>query len=179
MRRPEREVRDGERIDRFILSCDTVRLGFPDPSGAYIVPMSFGYESGAEGRTFYFHCAREGRKMDCLRAGDPVGFELDRTYGIEGGAAACSWTARYMSVTGTGEARLLAAPEDKARALDLIMLHYAGRGGWKYPAGQLEGTAVFVVKVLTLSCKSNLPEGGPEEPRESKNSDTGGAHAHL
>lgn len=151
---------DDGRIDSVILACDTIRLGFSDPEGAYLVPMNFGFAREGGERVFYLHCARTGRKMEYLLRGGPVGFELDKTHGIRGGADASEWTALYESVIGTGEVRLLEEPSEKMKALDLIMLHYAGRGGWDYPEAQLKRTAVFKLRALTLSCKSNLPKGG-------------------
>ena len=58
-----------------ILACSCCRLGFCDEGGAYIVPLNFGYEERGGKRTFYFHGAREGRKMELIKAGGPVGFE--------------------------------------------------------------------------------------------------------
>lgn len=149
-------MKDNERIDRFILSCDTIRLGFLDPEGAYIVPLNFGFTHEGGQRRFYFHSAKEGRKMDCLLRGGPVGFELDRTHEITGGADASCWTALYESVIGTGTVQLIEEPGEKIRALDLIMLHYAGKGGWDYKEATLSRTALFRLDVAALSCKSNL-----------------------
>lgn len=157
MRRQEREVLDSGRIDRVILACDTIRLGFSDPEGAYVVPMNFGFAREGGERVFYLHCAGAGRKMDYLLRGGPVGFEMDKTHEIRGGADASEWTALYESVIGTGEARLIEDPLEKAKALDLIMAHYSGRGGWDYTDAQLKRTAVIKLKATTLSCKSNLP----------------------
>lgn len=158
MRRHEREISDGERMDAFILSCDTVRLAFSDEKGAYVVPLSFGYRNRDGVRAFYFHGAKAGRKMDFLKAGGPIGFELDKVHRFQGGEDACSWTVLYESVIGTGTAEILEAAEEKAEALTLIMRHYTAREDWDFPESQLKRTTVFKLIVRDLSFKSNLPK---------------------
>lgn len=66
MRRKDREVTDPERIDAIIRACHCCRLGFYDNGEVYIVPLDFGYDEKEGKRTFYFHGAKEGRKMDCI-----------------------------------------------------------------------------------------------------------------
>ena len=67
MRRTDREITDPEKIREIIDDCTCCRLGLCDEGKAYIVPLSFGYTE-REGRyVFYFHSAREGRKLDLIR----------------------------------------------------------------------------------------------------------------
>lgn len=66
MRRKDREVTDPERIDAIIRACHCCRLGFYDNGEVYIVPLDFGYDEKEGKRTFYFHGAKEGRRMDCI-----------------------------------------------------------------------------------------------------------------
>lgn len=158
MRREDRANRDAEAMDRFILSCDTCRLGFQSPEGVYIVPMSFGYRREGDRRAFFFHGAIKGRKMQLLKTGQPVGFELDRNLGLIEGPEACAFSTRYQSVIGTGEARVLESPEDKAEALNHLMLHLTGRGDWDFPTAVLARTAVFRLDVKSISFKANTGE---------------------
>ena len=64
MRRKNREVTDRARIEEIIRSCHVCRLGFVDDGRAYIVPMNFGYVEEDGKYVFYFHSAKEGRKID-------------------------------------------------------------------------------------------------------------------
>ena len=83
MRRKDREVTDPQRIEEIISACHCCRLGFCDGGKPYIVPLNFGFfrrEDG--GYTFYFHSAREGRKLDLIRQTGWAGFELDTGYQI-------------------------------------------------------------------------------------------------
>ena len=102
MRRQDREVTDPGKIDRVIAACHCCRLGFCDQGKAYIVPLNFGYAVEDGKYVFYFHGAKEGRKIDLIRAGGTVGFELDTHYKLNEGDSACAYSARFQSVIGTG-----------------------------------------------------------------------------
>ena len=105
MRRNEHELTDQERIDTLIGSCQVCRLGFVDGDRPYIVPLNFGYAREGGRRIFYFHGAREGRKMDLARRNGTAGFELDTAHELHEGDAACSYSFRYQSVIGSGTVR--------------------------------------------------------------------------
>ena len=66
MRRQDREIKDPEKILSIIAACPYCHLGFSDQGKPYVVPVNFGY-TVEDGRTvFYFHGAREGRKIDLI-----------------------------------------------------------------------------------------------------------------
>lgn len=160
MRRKERQVTDDGIINSIIMECDCCRLGFIDEEGVYIVPMSFGFETKEKsGRIFYFHGASEGRKASCLKhcidACIPISFELDCGHGIKRAETACGHSAYYKSVMGRGNAAYINDNSEKARALNLIMEHEAGKGGWDFPAAMLSHTAVFSLAVTQICCKAN------------------------
>ena len=64
MRRQDREVTDPEKINSIISSCHCCRLGFCDQGKAYLVPLNFGHAVENGTRVFYFHGAKEGRKIE-------------------------------------------------------------------------------------------------------------------
>ena len=67
MRRKDREVTDNYEINKIINSCQIIRLAFADGVAPYIVPLNFGFEEKDVKRTFYFHGAKEGRKLDLIK----------------------------------------------------------------------------------------------------------------
>lgn len=67
MRRKDREVTDNCEINKIINSCQIIRLAFADGVAPYIVPLNFGFEEKDGKRTFYFHGAKEGRKLDLIK----------------------------------------------------------------------------------------------------------------
>ena len=57
---------------------------------SYIVTMNFGYEWEGRLPAFYFHCAREGRKLEMMRSNPRVCFELDCGHALRTGPAPCT-----------------------------------------------------------------------------------------
>ena len=155
MRRKDREVTDPAAIEDIIRRCACCRLGFNDDGAVYIVPLSFGYEQIDGVYTFYFHSAREGRKLDLLRRYPQVGFEMDTNYRLNEADVACGYSARFQSVIGNGTASLVESVEEKIKGLGLLMEHTAGKGDWQFDGKMLDAVAVFKVQVTSLSCKEH------------------------
>ncbi len=155
MRRNDRQVLDPEKIEHIIRTCHCCRLGFCDNGAVYIVPLSFGYEKVGEKRTFYFHGASEGRKIDLIKTGNPVGFELDTGYELHTAREACGYTAKFQSVIGTGYPSLIEDPEERIHALKQIMFHLTGKTDWTFAEEFLNDMSVFKLEVTELSCKEH------------------------
>ncbi len=156
MRRKDREITDPVQIDEIIRRCNCCRLGFNSKEGAYIVPMSFGFENIDGKRCFYFHSAAEGRKIDLIKAGGNVGFELDCGYQLHTAETACGYTAAFSSVIGTGRVELLTSEEEKRRGLECLMRQTAGLESCDFDPEMLEQVCVFRLEVIEISCKVHL-----------------------
>ena len=85
MRLSEREITDPAVIESVIRHAQVCRLAMARDSQPYLVPLCFGYEPGA----IYLHCAREGMKLDFLRANSSVCFEISSQPEIIKGERAC------------------------------------------------------------------------------------------
>lgn len=155
MRRKDREITDREKIDQIISSCHCCRLGFCDDGEVYIVPLNFGFSIKEGKRIFYFHGAKEGRKLDLIRQNNTVGFELDTNYHLNEAEAACGYSASFQSVIGTGKISFLHNREEKAAALRAIMLHYTETDEWDFSQASLDSVCVFQLEVEHLSCKEH------------------------
>lgn len=153
MRRNEREVTDPAQIRQIIESCHCCRLGFYDEGEVYIVPLSFGYDEQGAARVFYFHGAAQGRKARLIAQRPRVGFELDGGYQLSPGSTACQYSARFVSVVGTGRVSPVQAPAEKRAALAALMRHTAGEGSWAFAPAALAGVSVFRLDVEKLACK--------------------------
>lgn len=153
MRRKNQQITDLEQIDEMIQQCDCCRLGLNDGGAPYIVPLSFGYMRQSGRPVFFFHGAREGRKIDLVKQNERAGFELDSDGKLNEHSEACGHSARYQSVIGTGRVSLVEDAEQKQRALRLIMEHYTGRSDWDMPDKAIAATAVIRLDVDELACK--------------------------
>lgn len=150
MRRSDREITGESAIEQIILACDVCRLAVSDGDRPYIVPLCFGYRD----RTFYFHSAAQGHKIDTLRKNPRVCLELDTDTGIVTAERACGWGMRYRSVIGFGTAELVEDHDEKREALEIIMNHYSDRS-LALPDADLERTAVIRVTVEGMTGKQS------------------------
>lgn len=151
MRRSEREIRDENEIVDILEKGLVCRLGLCDGQQPYIVPLNYGYRD----RRLYFHCAREGRKIDILKRNDRVCIEVDSDARIIRGETPCRWTAKYMSVIGFGRARIIDDEKEKKAGLDIIMAHYGGSGG-DYDEKSLQRTSLIEVVLESMTGKQSL-----------------------
>ena len=158
MRRKDREVLDEVKIDKFIRNCDCCRIGFYDKENneVYIVPLNFGYSHVDNKRVFYFHGAKEGRKIELISKTKKVGFEMDSNHELIVGKMACNYSERYQSVMGTGLISFVEDKDEKIAALNEIMFQSTGKKDWDFPEPMLNGVVVFKIEVTSLSAKERL-----------------------
>ncbi len=156
MRRADREVTDPEKILEMVRRCTCCRIGFCDDGKVYIVPLSFGFAKTGNTYVFYFHSAREGRKLDLIRKNPDVGFEMDSDYEIIAGDVACDYSARFRSIIGNGTLSMVESMEEKRLGLTLIMEQQAGRQDWVFHDKMVDAVAVFKLTVTEMSCKERM-----------------------
>lgn len=155
MRRSEREVTDMEQIREILEACKVCRLGLCDDGEVYIVPMNHGYclENGR--LTIYFHGAREGRKMELVHKNPAVTIEMDCDHRLVEGRLACQYSFHYASIMGVGTAQVVEEPQEKLKALGLIMEHQTGKKFDEFETNPRLEKAVAIIKVTvdSYTCK--------------------------
>ena len=154
MRRRDREVTDQQAIEDFLRREQILRVAFYDQGDIYIVPVNYGFTCDDGSFTFYFHGAQAGRKYELSQQTPTVGFEIDGGYRPVAGDTACSFTAEFQSVIGTGVLRLLSDRQEKIAGLNAVMHQLSGRDGWDYLDAMVDSTAVYCLQAKTLSCKA-------------------------
>lgn len=156
MRRKDREVTDNARIDEIITRCSCCRIGFNDGGEVYIVPLNFGFVQRGGKRVLYFHSAKEGRKIDLLKNGCGVGFEMDCGYALHPGEVPCDCYAEFSSIIGTGRAEIVTDPDEKILGLQSLMKQAAGKENCEFRPEMLAAVCVFKLEIDKLSCKIHL-----------------------
>lgn len=156
MRRKDREITDCTKIEQIIASCHCCRIGFYDEGQIYIVPLNFGYVFENEQFVFYFHSAKEGRKVDLIKSSPHVGFELDTNYKLHEADTACDHSAQFQSIIGTGVVNIVESPEEKKNGLLTMMKQNTGKGDWSFSDQMLNAVCVFKLTVDSISCKEHL-----------------------
>ena len=134
--------------------CSVLRIAFFDEGYPYIVPVSFGIEEKGDYPILYFHCALEGKKLDCIEKNGNVGIEADIYYKTE--PLGHGITARYESVIGCGKVKR-AEGEEIISGLNSIFAHYGYEDFDVKSCASLSRTAVFGIVLHSLTGKRNLP----------------------
>lgn len=149
MRRKDQEITDPRILTEVLAAGQVCRLAMIAAGEPYLVPLNYGYRDGA----LYFHTAAEGRKIEALRAGGRVCFEVETPCEIIRHAEPCHWGAKVRSVVGYGRVEFVSALEEKRRAFDVIMAHYGQVGSNVYDSRQLESVAVLRLEIESMTGK--------------------------
>lgn len=153
MRRQDRRITDPAMICAVLDKCRTLHLGLVEDGRAYIVPLNYGWTEENGRYILYAHSAAEGRKIDLIRGGADVGFEMETGVEYFDADTACGWGNRYESIIGEGSATLLSTPEEKRQALAAIMAHYSARRDYTFEDAMVDLVQVIQIDVTALSCK--------------------------
>ena len=153
MRKSQREIKDFDTVIRVLDNCQTLRLGLYDDEFPYVVPLSFGWEVINGELSVYFHCAKEGKKVDLIAASNAVTIEADTFNGYvktEQGI-----TADYESVIGFGFAERIFG-ETAKHGLKLLLAH-CGIDGYSAESCMLnEIVAVYKIAIKEITGKKRF-----------------------
>lgn len=146
MRKADREIKDRGEIIKLLDECQTLRLALHDEPYPYVVPLSFGWEQ-TDGRLYvYFHCAKEGKKLELINKNPKVCFETDilTSYKDTGHSV----TADYKSVIAFGTAERVYGDEI-VKGLELLLKHCGMQG---YSAQECASKDITAVVKITVDC---------------------------
>jgi nitroimidazol reductase NimA-like FMN-containing flavoprotein (pyridoxamine 5'-phosphate oxidase superfamily) len=161
MRRREKEVRDREVLAELLRSAPVCRIGLAPamivqdrrpptgPSGyPYVVPLHFVHKRGR----IYIHSAAVGRKIAMLAENSRVCVEIDEFLGLKTADKACDYGTRFRSLIAFGRARIVAEPEKKLRALELLMKKYSGRS-FKFAEREIGKVTIIEIRIEEITGK--------------------------
>lgn len=155
MRRQDRELKDKETIEFLLKRTWVGRMATVNSNGIPVIkPVHFLYEDGK----IYIHSSQTGEKMEDLRRGSPVCFEVDEfvAYGATQDSP-CKAHSYYRSVIIKGKGALLREKEKKRKILELMMEKYQPEGGYgEIPEEILNQTAVIEISIREITGKERL-----------------------
>jgi len=122
----------------------------------YVVPLNFGYEYKRNQLSLYMHCAKEGQKLDILRANPSVCFEADNAGSLITGPQACNYSQKYESVIAFGQAAIVNGFEGKQRGLLCIMQHQTSEKDWDFDPQSTSRVEVIRVTVSSITGKRHI-----------------------
>ena len=152
MTRRERQVTDINEIIKILDNSKVLHLGLVDGDEPYVVPMNYGYTYENDKLTIWLHCARQGRKLDVMRANPKVFFEME--YGITPfeGEVACKYGITYSSLMGRGVATIIEDVETKKIALSSLMKVQTGKD-FTFEDRMAEVVGVVRIDVIEFTAK--------------------------
>jgi uncharacterized protein len=150
MRRKEKEITDLKEIELIIQRAQVCRLAMVDKDGPYIVPLCFGYQN----KTFYFHSAPEGRKVNIIKRNPRVCVELDADLELVGGNVPCNFGMHFTSVIAFGKATIIQELDLKREALQIIHAQYSDQAG-EMTDKAITNTLVFEVVIDRMTGKQS------------------------
>lgn len=153
MRKADREIKDFDEIKHLLDECQTIRLAMHDEPYPYIVPLSYGWEEADGKIIIYFHCAKEGKKLDLIAKNGSVCFEMDTLAGYK--STGHGITADYRSIIGFGKAERVYG-EELVHGLELLLEHCKVEGYSARECAAMNITAVVKITIESITGKERF-----------------------
>ncbi len=163
MRRKQCEIRERKTIDSILERCTIGRLATLGQDGyPYITPVNYVYTQGA----IYFHCAREGEKIDNVRENAKVCFEVDipLSYlglGYDTKQCVCQLHQLYHCVVLRGRAEIVTDSKEKVKALNALVASHEPAEEFEKITTETPAVAlcsVIAVRIEQISGKSDIAQ---------------------
>lgn len=156
MRRKDREIKNSDDINKILSEGKIIHIALNDDDFPYIVPLNYGYEYDGGKISFYFHSAKQGRKLELINKNPKAAFEIECGGEIAlGGDTPCNYTTRYLSVAGKGTVFQMEDLSEKIKGMNLIMKNLTGRE-FSFTEEMLSNVSVFKLEAESFSAKGNI-----------------------
>lgn len=117
MRKTSREM-DAAWAEGIMRKAPYITVGLTKQDGtAYCVPLSLATDNG---KVWYFHCATEGEKLDCIKKHKEVCLSAVTLCAPTVGPKDGSFTLCYRSAIAYGQASIVTDEQEKVKALRII-----------------------------------------------------------
>ena len=157
MRRKDKEIKDiNVKLD-IIAKCTICRLGLSENNHPYIIPLNYGYSYEDEKLTLYFHCAKEGRKIQIMKVNKNACFEIDCDTKLMEGEKPCKYSYAFKSIIGFGEIVFLEKPDEIIKGLNHIIKQQTGKDHqYSFDENELKDIIVFKMMVEDFTGKQKV-----------------------
>ncbi|HUV39564.1 MAG TPA: pyridoxamine 5'-phosphate oxidase family protein [Planctomycetota bacterium] len=141
-------IESREEMEKVLAGSELGFLGLVDGDGCYVVPMNYSYHG--DGRIL-FHCALEGKKLDCIRAHPNVSFTVARqAESVRPHAQDDTCHIDSDSVICTGVARIIEDLDERAEALNRFNRAYRPKAD-DVPADQVKNCGVVEITLTEMT----------------------------
>lgn len=153
MRRKDRDVTNMEESMCIVKKAKYLHLGMLSGEYPHIIPMHYGFACREDRFIFYMHCAKEGEKLDLLRANPNVCVEIETDVELlPGGDIPCKYGSTFASFLGKGYAEIIDDTEEKIKGLHLLMQQQTGRD-FEITPKMADMVAVIRVEISSFTAK--------------------------
>ena len=172
MRKASREM-DATFALEVLDKAPFVTVSFTRPDGTpYGVPLSL---ARIDEKTFYFHCALEGDKLDCISANPTVALSAVTKCAPTVGPKDGSFTLQYKSAMAVGKAEMVTNRDEKIEALRAICQRFLPKHMDAFDnaiARSLERTVVVKITLIESPTgkRKQYDKEGEEIKRQSSES---------
>lgn len=160
MRRKDREITDFIHIAEIVERNNSAVVSMVDGDKPYGVMLNYAPIITANGVSLIFHCATEGRKIDCLRRNPAASvFINDReaeAVVLTDGRPSGKTTTHYRSVVLAGEVQIVDDLSERRRLCEIFLRHFGTADIEMPPDSVLAKTQFFLFKADEISGKQNV-----------------------
>ena len=143
---------DVAEAEAFLEAAKVGRLALSVNDEPYVVPVIFVFFNAK----IFFHCAREGKKLDYLSANARVCFEVDEFLEVKTADIPCNSTLTYRSVIAYGTAAFVDDVGEREEVLLRLMEKYARPSHAPFNTNMLERTVIVAITVDWLTGKQSV-----------------------
>lgn len=130
MRRHLQQLTEAECVQILQKNTAGVLAVLGDGGYPYAVPLSYVYSGGA----LYFHCAKQGHKLDAIKNCGKVSFcVIDQDEVVPE-----TYTTHYRSVIVFGQARVMEDAQEIRQAIEALAVKYAPADTPEYRAAEIQ-----------------------------------------
>lgn len=152
--RIDRAMTDKNEISRVINEQKFMTVAMCKDNEPYLVTVNYSFDESIN--SFYFHCAKKGKKSDFIKANPLVWGQVLEDMGYVQGE--CDHT--YRTIQFRGRAELISDMDEKRRALEL-MIEKLEEDPEKckrefITRNELEKVAIYRIEIIELSGKENI-----------------------
>jgi nitroimidazol reductase NimA-like FMN-containing flavoprotein (pyridoxamine 5'-phosphate oxidase superfamily) len=122
----------------------------------YVVTLNYGFEWNGDLPVFWFHCAKEGRKIDLIRKNAAACVSVDVDHELIKGDKGCDWSMKYRSVVAEGEVEIVEDPAEQKRGMDVVMERYAGRTAGSPTTSGPQGDGLLRMRVSPFQANRSI-----------------------
>ncbi len=117
MNRKDKEISERNELVDIVRKGKYATIAMCRGNEPYVVTLNYGFDE--DGNALYFHCAFQGLKMDFIRSNANVCATVVHDMGYKRGEC----DQAYRSVVLWGTMHVVESPEEKKRAIEVLLSH--------------------------------------------------------